>query len=119
MPLAKERFGVDLLIAAEAAGAGKDFLRQGLTQELLRHFVGLGGQIHVSKGFGIDRLSDEPGVDQRDLIVGVVGIVSHLQVHLTLIPGFAGVEHGRVLCIQRLKKYQYDMHHMRSNCLML
>lgn len=83
----KESRRVDLLIAAEAGWIGEDNISLLLTVEYLRDLVGLGRDVDVLEQLRIDGLGDEPGVDQRDLIFGVIGVVVHLQVDLAVLPG--------------------------------
>ena len=86
----------------DAAWAGKNLICQLSTQEHLGDLVGLCGQIQIRKSLRIDRLGDEPSIDQCNLIVGVVCIVCHFQVNFTILPCFAGVEQGIILSVQRL-----------------
>ena len=92
---AEERCGVDLLIAAEAGGAGEDLLRQLLTQEHPGDLIGLGGHVHIGEQVGIHHLGGVPGVGQRDLVVGVVGVVGHLQIDLPVFPRPCSRQTGR------------------------
>ena len=98
--LAKEGGSVNLLIAAEAGGAGEDGIRQLLAEERFGDLVGLGGQVDVLKLLRVYRLGNEPGVDEGNFKVGIVGIVRHFQVDLAILPCLAGVEHGGIFLIQ-------------------
>ena len=59
---AEEGNRVDLLVAAEAGGAGEDLRGQLLTQKGLGDLVGLGGHVHVGEQIGIHALGGEPRV---------------------------------------------------------
>ena len=98
----EERFGVDLLIAAEARLRRENLFRERLTEERVRDLVGLDRHIDVRKALRIDRLCEEPRVHQRDLIVRIVRVVRHFEIDLAVLPRLAGVEHGGVFRIQRL-----------------
>jgi hypothetical protein len=102
MGLSEESGRVDLLVATEAGGSRGNLFRQIHAVEGLRDLIGLRGHVDVLKEIGIDGLGDEPGVDQGNLIIGIVGVVCHFQVNLPVLPGLAGVKHVRSLGVERL-----------------
>ena len=75
MGLSEERGRVDLLVAAEAGGSRGNLFRQIHAVEGLRDLIGLGGHVDIGKELGVHGFGDEPGVDEGDLVVCVVGVV--------------------------------------------
>jgi hypothetical protein len=75
LSLSKENFLINLLVSTKAGGTREDFIRQIHTIELLRNLIGFCSQINIRKCFRIDCLCNEPGIDQRNFIVGIVGII--------------------------------------------